>query len=172
VDPANRWEGPGTHLLGRLEWTLVLGGCVTALVAHAHAGEVRWLPFVALFAVIDLVGFLPGAVLADKATGRAPRVAHVAYNAMHSLPGLAAVAGLWSLVFGPEWALLALPIHLGADRGLLGNGFKPFDAPFLPRPSDAFSRFERELEREVEGKVVSRELSAATTKRRETVRVT
>jgi hypothetical protein len=171
VDPTNRWEGPGTHLLGRLEWTLVVGACVTALVAHVH--EVRWLPFAALFAVIDLVGFLPGAILADKVSGRTPRACHVAYNAMHSLPGLAAVAGLWSLAFGgPEWALLALPIHLGADRGLLGNGFKPFDAPFLPRPSDAFARFEQDLEREVEGKVVSRELTAATTKRREIARAT
>ena len=42
--------------------------------------------------------------------------------------GLVAVA--WSLTLGAEWALLALPTHLCADRGLLGNGFKAPEVPF------------------------------------------
>ena len=33
---------------------------------------------------------------------------------------------LWVLVFGWEWALLAIPIHLFGDRSLFGNTLKPF----------------------------------------------
>ena len=31
---------------------------------------------------------------------------------------------------GFEWAMLALPIHLSGDRGLLGKSYKPLSLPF------------------------------------------
>jgi len=63
---------------------------------------------------------------------------------MHSLVTAAAIAGLWALLIGPEWALLALPIHLFGDRGVFGNSLKPFGVPFEPHRVPAFTRFEKE----------------------------
>ena len=47
---------------------------------------------------------------------------------------LAVAAGAAWTVFGqPEWAMLALPLHLAGDRGLLGNFEKPIERPFEVR---------------------------------------
>jgi len=41
---------------------------------------------------------------------------------------------LWALAIGgAEWAMLAVPIHLSGDRGLLGNFSKPASLLFEPR---------------------------------------
>jgi hypothetical protein len=37
--------------------------------------------------------------------------------------------------------MLAIPLHLFADRGLLGNTLKPFSIPFEPQPLPAFTAF-------------------------------
>jgi hypothetical protein len=86
---------------------------------------------VILFAAIDLVGFIPGALAQRLAKGRPiSPVFAVLYNTTHSLVANAGVALAWSLVFGPEWALLAIPIHLCGDRALFGNFFKPLTGAF------------------------------------------
>jgi hypothetical protein len=41
----------------------------------------------------------------------------------------------------PEWALLAIPLHLGGDRSLFGNFLKPFSVPF--EPDQAHPEWER-----------------------------
>ena len=64
---------------------------------------------------------------------------------MHSLITQAAVVGLWMWVSGPEWALLAIPIHLCADRGVFGNFMKPFALPFEPVPDERFARLSQQL---------------------------
>jgi hypothetical protein len=91
-----------------------------AVLLCAHMGEVRWLRFAVAFVAVDAIGFLPG-VLA----GRAVRRVHYAlYNVTHSYACAAAVVSLWALASGFEWAMLALPLHLAGDRGLLGNFHK------------------------------------------------
>jgi hypothetical protein len=104
-----------------------------------HLDEVRWGAFVTLFASIDVIGYLPGAVAWRRAGGRLQtRAYHVLYNAMHSLLTAGVVAAVWSLTSGPEWALLALPIHLFGDRSVFGNFLKPFGLSFEPQTHPAY----------------------------------
>jgi hypothetical protein len=57
---------------------------------------------------------------------------------MHSLLTAGLVAGVWCLTIGPEWALLALPLHLFGDRALFGNFLKPFGFAFEPATHPAY----------------------------------
>jgi hypothetical protein len=141
VDGHNRFETRTTFRLVRLESAAALA--VSISLAGLHLGEIRWWVFVPLFVVIDLVGYLPGAV-AHRRNGGRPihRGYYVAYNLMHSLLTGAALVGLWALLVGPEWALLAVPIHLFGDRALFGNSLKPFGVPFEPSTHPAFAAFE------------------------------
>ncbi|MFV8160992.1 hypothetical protein ACNQVK_02550 [Mycobacterium sp. 134] len=143
VDSLNRFETRTTHLISRAEWLVGLGGSVT--LALLHWGEINWLAFAGFFAVIDVLGYLPGAIAFRRSqTGKIGRGYYVAYNVMHSLLTAALIAGVWSIVFQPEWALLALPIHLFGDRALFGNTTKPFGVPFEPAILQEFVQFERE----------------------------
>jgi hypothetical protein len=102
-----------------------------------HLGEIHWGRFALAFLLIDLVGYLPGA-LAYRRAGGGPIAArfHHLYNFTHSyLTGGVAVA-LWALALGRlEWAMLAIPLHLSGDRSLFGNTYKPVELPFEPGPS-------------------------------------
>jgi hypothetical protein len=121
--------------LARVDALVALAACAALLVAHR--GEMRWGWFVALFAAIDLVGYRPGAVLA-RARGEVPPACFHLYNIAHGVPfSLALALGYTALHGRPDWTLLALPLHLCADRGLLGNGFKPLDGPFEPEAATA-----------------------------------
>lgn len=96
-------------------------------------GAIRWPVFIAMFAYIDLIGYIPGAIAYRRAHGGPiSKTYYVLYNSMHSMLSAAAVAGLWCLFVRPEWALLALPIHLCGDRALFGNFLKPFGLSFEP----------------------------------------
>ncbi|WP_405863156.1 hypothetical protein OG407_32855 [Streptomyces sp. NBC_01515] len=142
MDAKNRFETRTTFLLLRLEW---LGGLVVcAVLAVWHFSEIRWGVFVALFVVIDVIGYLPGALAFRRSrSGCISRWYFVAYNTMHSLVTAGVVAGVWALLAGPEWALLALPLHLLGDRALFGNSLKPFGVLFEPDPHPAYVEFER-----------------------------
>ena len=110
-----------------------------AVVLALHAREVNWARFIAAFAAIDLVGYVPGAIAFRRAGGRpiAP-IYHHLYNFTHNYLTAAAVAGIWAIGAGGfEWAMLALPIHLSGDRGLFGNTYKPVSLPFEPIPPRA-----------------------------------
>ncbi|WEO99868.1 hypothetical protein A6P39_040805 [Streptomyces sp. FXJ1.172] len=143
MDAKNRFETRATFFLLRLEW---LGGlAVCAALTVRHFSEIRWAVFVGLFAVIDAIGYVPGAVAFRKS--RDGRISHwyfVAYNTMHSLVTAGVVAGLWAVLVKPEWALLALPLHLLGDRALFGNSLKPFGVSFEPDPHPAYADFERQ----------------------------
>jgi hypothetical protein len=120
--------------LDRTEWLLLTSAL--ALLSLAHWQETSWPRFVAAFALIDLVGYLPGAVAYRRSrTGAIAPAYHWLYNATHNLAtGALAVAG-WALALGRlEWAMLAIPLHLAGDRGVFGNGFKPSTEPFERRP--------------------------------------
>jgi len=131
MDSHNRTASAGTYALLRLEYLLLLAVCVALAILHFDA--IDWLHFVALFVVIDLIGYAPGAVAHRRsASGRISPVFFTLYNVTHSFLGAGVVAAVWALLVGPEWALLALPIHLCGDRALFGNILKCFDRPFEP----------------------------------------
>lgn len=139
MDAKNPFETPTTFRLHRAEY-LAAFAVSTALIV-VHAGDIRWLQFVALFLYIDLIGYIPGAIAFHRSPDhRISKVYYVLYNTMHSLLTQGAVAGLWMLVAGPEWALLALPFHLFGDRGLFGNFLKSFGLPFEPVASPVYER--------------------------------
>ena len=137
MDAANLFLTPTTARLLRAEYAVALA--VSAVLLVLHLGDVRWWAFLLLFAYIDVIGYFPGALAFRRAGGGPiPKGYHVLYNAMHSLVSAAAVAGAWCLLIGPEWALLALPLHLCGDRALFGNFLKPFGLSFEPVPSPAY----------------------------------
>ncbi|MFG2681056.1 hypothetical protein [Streptomyces sp. NPDC048392] len=142
MDAKNRFETKVTFALSRLEWLGFLA--VSLVLAFQHRTEIRWGVFVLLFTVIDAVGYIPGAIaFRRRPDRRVPRGYYVAYNAMHSLVTAGALAGAWALFVRPEWALLALPIHLMGDRALFGNSLKPFGVAFEPETTPAFRSFEQ-----------------------------
>lgn len=144
MDQLNTFESPNTARLHRAEY--LAGLAVATGLFVAHIGEIRWLPAIGLFAYIDLIGYIPGAIAfrrsADK---RIPKGYYIAYNFMHSLLTQGAVAALWIWLVRPEWALLVLPMHLFADRGIFGNFLKPFGLPFEPVPNQEFAALSRRL---------------------------
>ncbi|MFJ8658560.1 hypothetical protein [Streptomyces sp. NPDC093795] len=145
ADAANLFETKTTARLLRLEYLVALGVSLELFVTHLD--EVRWLPAVALFLYIDLIGYIPGAIAFRRSPdGQIHKGYYVAYNIMHSLVTQAAVIGLWVLLFGFEWALLAIPIHLFGDRALFGNALKPFALSFEPKTHPAYARLRDEVE--------------------------
>ncbi|MER7191245.1 hypothetical protein [Streptomyces flaveolus] len=144
MDAANRFETPTTFGLLRAEYCA--GLALSAGLFLWHLDDVRWPVALALFAYIDVIGYLPGALAHRRADGgEIPRVYYVLYNTMHSWLTAGAVVALWAWLVRPEWALLAVPIHLCGDRGLLGNFLKPFAVAFEPEPHPAFVRLESDL---------------------------
>ncbi|MFG3051512.1 hypothetical protein ACGFZP_11285 [Kitasatospora sp. NPDC048239] len=147
MDALNRFETKKTFLWTRLEWLVGLG--VAVFLALTHLGDVRWPVFIGLFVVIDLIGYIPGAIAFRRsADGDIPKGYYVAYNVMHSLLTSMVIAGLWAWLVKPEWALLALPIHLFGDRGIFGNSLKPLNTSFEPVRHPAFVEFEAAYERQ------------------------
>lgn len=144
MDQANPFESPTTFRLHRAEY--LVGLAVATGFFIAHIGEVRWLPAVILFVYIDLIGYIPGAIAYRRSADHLiSKGYYVAYNIMHSLVTQGAVAALWIWLVGPEWALLVIPMHLFADRGVFGNFLKPFGLPFEPVPNPSFVALTREL---------------------------
>lgn len=139
MDQKNPYESPLTFRLHRAEY--LVGFAISIVLILVHFDEIRWIPFIALFAIIDLVGYIPGAIAFRRSPdGRISKVYYVLYNTMHSLITQTALVGLWLWLIGPEWALLAIPFHVFGDRGVFGNFLKPFGRPFEPVPNAAYDR--------------------------------
>jgi hypothetical protein len=137
MDSHNLFLTRTTYRLLRAEYAVALIGSVA--LAVVHSGGIRWPAFIGLFVYIYLIGYLPGAVAYRRAQGAAiSRRFYLLYNSMHSLLSAGAVAGLWCLLVRPEWALLALPIHLCGDRAIFGNFLKPFGVSFEPVTHPAY----------------------------------
>ena len=142
MDSKNRFDTKSTHAVARAEW--LMGLLVAVALAIYNIGEINWFVFVGLFVVIDVIGYIPGAIAYHRSRDKMiSKGYYVAYNVMHSLLTSGAIALVWALAFGPEWALLALPIHLFGDRALFGNTMKPFGVSFEPVTTPAFAEFER-----------------------------
>jgi hypothetical protein len=141
MDVKNRFETPTTAVLARLEAGSLL--MLSAALALNHLGQINWPAFVALFVVIDAVGYIPGAIAYHRSRdGAISRTYYVLYNSMHSLTGWVVVGSAWTYVNGWSWALLAVPIHLLGDRAVFGNTLKPFRVSFEPVTHPAFAEFE------------------------------
>ncbi|HET8658562.1 MAG TPA: hypothetical protein VFM55_06145 [Micromonosporaceae bacterium] len=144
MDAANHFESRTTYRLVRLEYLVALG--VSLYLFITHLDEVRWLPALALFLYIDVIGYLPGALAYHRSrTKRISTVYYVLYNTMHSFVTQFGVVLLWAWLAGWEWALLAIPIHLCGDRALFGNFLKPFAVTFEPTAHPAFVRLRQEI---------------------------
>jgi hypothetical protein len=142
MDPHNLFATRTTYRALRAEYGL--GLIAAGVLAVTHFGQIRWQVFIPLFVVIDLIGYIPGAVAWHRSPDhRISRVYYVLYNVAHSGLTGAAVAGLWCLAVRPEWALLAIPLHLCGDRALFGNILKPFGLPFEPAPLPVYEEFSR-----------------------------
>jgi hypothetical protein len=140
VDHVNHFDTKTTYWIMRAEYLVGFAACVVLMLLHF--GDIRWWAAILLFFSIDIIGYYPGAIAFRRAKGGPIHKAYyVIYNTMHNWFAAAAICGLWVLVAGPEWALLAIPLHLCADRGLLGNTLKPFSIAFEPEPLPAFQAF-------------------------------
>jgi hypothetical protein len=134
MDAVNRFHTEQTWRWARAEHVALVAAL--SVLALVHWREVAWARFAVAFAIIDLVGYLPGALAYRRAGGgRIAPIYHHLYNTTHSYLVAAAAVGLWALAAGGlEWAMLAVPIHLSGDRGLFGNLYKPVSLPFEPGP--------------------------------------
>ncbi|GLW89926.1 hypothetical protein [Actinokineospora globicatena] len=145
MDAANLFDSKTTYRLIRLEYLAALGLSLYLLVDNI--GAINWWVFAGLFLYIDLIGYIPGAIAFHRSrTKQISKVFYVLYNSMHSLVTQAAVALLWTLEFGAEWTLLALPIHLCGDRALFGNFLKPFSVTFEPVTHPAFAQLKERVQ--------------------------
>lgn len=149
MDSHNLFLTRATYRLLRAEYGAALIAAV--VVALIHLGHIRWPVFIGMFVYIDLIGYLPGAVAYRRAHGGDIRRGfYVLYNGMHSFVSAGAVAGLWCLLVRPEWALLALPIHLCGDRAIFGNFLKPFGLSFEPVTHPAYKEFVKSYDQHIE----------------------
>ncbi|MFE3325705.1 hypothetical protein [Streptomyces sp. NPDC059176] len=150
MDHLNRFESKVTFRLLRLEYGVALVVCSALFLLHLS--EVRWLPALVLFAYIDVIGYIPGAIAYRRSEdGRIPKVYYVLYNTMHSLVTQAVVLAAWAAVHGFEWAMLAVPIHLCGDRALFGNFLKSFRVRFEPVALPTFVEFDERAARRSHG---------------------
>ena len=149
MDSHNLFLTRTTCRLLRAEYGAAL--IVAAVLALIHLGQIRWPVFIGMFVYIDLLGYLPGAVAYRRARGGDIwRGFYVLYNSMHSFLSAAAVAAAWCLLVRPEWALLALPIHLCGDRAIFGNFLKPFGLSFEPVTHPAYKEFVKNYDQHTE----------------------
>jgi hypothetical protein len=106
-----------------------------------HWQQIRWIPAIFLFAYIDVIGYIPGAIAFRRSrNGQISKVYYVLYNTMHSMLTQGAVIALWGFAVGWEWALLLIPWHIFGDRGVFGNFLKPFSLPFEPHATPGYQR--------------------------------
>jgi hypothetical protein len=132
VDVRNPYHTPLTFRIIRAEHVALLAVC--AALAWQHVGEVNWWRALAAFWIIDLVGYLPGAIaFRCSRNGKVHPWFHNAYNVAHTYLVTGTGVALWAYgIGGLEWAMLAVPIHLSIDRGIFGNTLKPAQLSFEP----------------------------------------
>lgn len=139
MDIKNPYETPVTFTLHRAEYLVAFA--ITIVLMLVHFTDINWFAAIGLFLYIDLIGYIPGAIAYRRSPdGRIPKFYYVLYNTMHSFITCGVVVGLWMLLIGPEWALLAVAFHVFGDRGVFGNFLKPFGLPFEPEDSPQYQK--------------------------------
>jgi hypothetical protein len=134
MDSLNPFHTRTTYQIVRAEHLALL--LVLSGLMIQHASEVHWWRAAAAFWIIDIVGYLPGALMFRRSSdGRISRWFYNAYNIAHTYLVAGSGVALWAYTQGGvEWAMLAVPIHLSVDRGVFGNTLKPVELSFEPRP--------------------------------------
>lgn len=133
MDIKNPLHTAGTYRLARAEHIALMLLCGTLMIWHRD--QMSWSRAFWAFWIIDIVGYLPGAIAYRRRKGGPiPAAYHHIYNFMHTYLVVGAGVALWAWLGGPEWAMLAVPFHLSIDRGVFGNVFKPVALPFEPVP--------------------------------------
>src|SRR5262249_24465048 len=132
MDNLNRFHTRTTFWIVRAEHIallLVLSGLLVW-----RAGEVHWWRAVAAFWIIDIVGYLPGALAFRRSPdGKIAPPFYNAYNIAHTYLVTGTGVALWAYAIGGfEWAMLAVPIHLSVDRGFLSNPLNAVELAFEP----------------------------------------
>src|SRR5687767_140692 len=111
MDIKNPLHTTGTYRLVRAEQIALLVLCSALIVTHWD--EMNWWRAVAAFWIIDVLGYLPGAIAyRRRGGGRIPAFYHHIYNFAHTYLVVGAAVALWAWIAGPEWAMLAAPFHL------------------------------------------------------------
>lgn len=149
MDSHNLFETPNTYRALRAEF--LIAGLVAAILLVIHINDVRPLPAVLLFLYNDTIGYVPGAIAYRRSKdGRISKVYYALYNLMHSAVSSVVIAGLWCLVFGPEWALLTMVLHIAADRAVFGNFIKQFSVEFEPKTHPVYGSVKSLLMRDAQ----------------------
>lgn len=166
MDTVNLFFTRTTALNARAEYGLGFIACVWLMLANW--GELDLWLAIALFAYMDVIGTIPGLLAYHRSTnGQIPRVYYVLYNVLHSAftQGLVIIAFIE--LFGWQWALLAIPAHICADRSMFNNYPKPFGVAFDPVPHPVVQQFAAEYEQfdasAVDWKAIKRHGTAAAT---------
>jgi len=147
MDKHNLFLTRTTYNLVRLDWTILM--LLAFGLSVMHWREIHWWRFTFAFLLPDLIGTFPGLYLYyARRSGEhrsIPSVVHKLYNFGHCLAGVVLFCAVWWLLTGKlEWAMLAFMIHLGGDRAVFGNIYKPLGTAFEPVKHQAFQRFEEE----------------------------
>ena len=164
MDATNMFDTPATHRAMRAEFALLAGA--SAYLLWRKRKEVRWPIALALFAYNDTIGYIPGAIAYRRSPDkRISKAYYMAYNTMHSGVTSSLVAAVWARSVRPEWALLAIPFHIGIDRALFGNMLKPFSVPFEPEPHPVWEAVQEQLRQPWQGMAAAAAQSQANGKR-------
>ncbi|MDH6131834.1 hypothetical protein P3T37_001208 [Kitasatospora sp. MAA4] len=144
MDAKNLFMTRNTYWLVRAEYGL--GLLVAVGLFFRHLGQIQWPAAIGLFLYIDLIGYIPGAIAYHRSkTKQLSKAYYVLYNLMHSMVTQGLVALAWTWLWGAQWTLLVLVIHLFGDRALFGNFIKPFGLHFEPQADPAYRRFSSEF---------------------------
>lgn len=140
MDLKNTFHTKSSYMLVRAEHLVIVVAC--SVMALMHLDEINWIRFIAAFLIIDLLGYIPGAIRYHRQKGGPiPAGYHHIYNIMHSYLTAAVWVGLWAFWGGGfEWAMMAIPIHLSGDRSLFGNFYKPSTMSFEPVPIAEYNK--------------------------------
>jgi len=143
MDTVNHFFTRATATHARLEYGL--GFLVCFFLMLINWNELNVWRAITLFAYIDLIGTIPGLwAYRQSRNGNISKVYYVMYNVLHS--GI--TQGLLIMTYigwiGWEWAILAIPAHLCADRSIFNNYPKPFGLAFDPVLHPAFKKFQED----------------------------
>ena len=146
MDKYNRFFTPTLYRMIRTDWAILM--LATMIAAALHWREINWWIFMAMFWWIDILGTFPGTFLQKKKPDRkVPEWCILLYNFCHSFTTVGVITAAWYALYGPAWEMLAMPMHLAADRSIFGNIYKRIDPKFEPGPHPAFLRFDEDFRR-------------------------
>lgn len=132
MDARNMIHSKTTYRIIRGEHLLVFA--ISGGLILWNAGSVNWLRAIFAFAIIDVVGYLPGALAFRKSVDKKIGLWYYhAYNIAHTYLVTGTGVAIWAYFGGFEWAMLAVPFHLSIDRGVFGNILKPVELAFEVR---------------------------------------